>query len=175
MIWMLTSLALAGAPTGWVAPTAKGYTVERDTNAKDGSYSAVLRGAKGASKFGTMLQLLDPHAYRGERVRYSAWMRTEGVTDWAGAWMRVDAGEDVVAFDNMQERALRGDVEWTRISIVLDVHEDATGIVLGILLSGPGAVWLDDVQLDIVDTSVPVTDMKRKPQPSKPKNLDFEL
>ncbi|MCB9678065.1 MAG: hypothetical protein H6737_23395 [Alphaproteobacteria bacterium] len=175
MIWMLCA-AHAAAPTGWWAPDVDGYTVDRDeTVAKDGSASAVIRGEKGAKDFATLLQPLDPAPWAGKRVRYTAWVRTEGVKDWAGAWMRVDVGDESTAFDNMQDRALRGTNDWTEVSVVLDVDAEATGLVFGILLSGPGAVWLDDVHVEEVPRTVEVTDLeKKKKRPTRPKNLDFE-
>ena len=177
MIWMW-SLAMGAVPTGWNFYPVKHYEVEQDgTVAKDGTHSAKLTGAKQAKQFAALNQGVSPVPYRGKRVRYTAWMRSEGVVDWAGSWMRVDAGKKSTAFDNMQKRALKGDQDWKQVSIVLDVHPKATTLVYGMLLSGPGTVWLDDVKLEIVDDSVPVTDMKvvENARKQTPANLDFEL
>jgi hypothetical protein len=43
------------------------------------------------------------------------------------------------------------------VSVVLDVPSNATGIVFGLLLSGPGEAWIDDASLDVVGTDVPST------------------
>jgi len=44
----------------------------------------------------------------------------------------VDKGKETgVAFDNMQDRAIKGTTDWRRYEVVLDVPEDATGIAPG--------------------------------------------
>jgi hypothetical protein len=72
----------------------------------------------------------------------------------------------------MQDRPIKGSHDWTQYSIVLDVGNNATAIAFGILMSGPGAVWIDDLALDPVGTDVDVTDVLRKTK--SPRNLDFE-
>src|SRR5262245_16442023 len=104
-----------------------------------------------------MMQVIVPVAYRGHRVRLSAWVRTEGVRH-AGIWMRVDdAAHKILAFDNMQSRPLVGTTEWTRCEVVLDVAPEATRLAFGGRLEGPGSVWLNDVTLEIVGTDIPTT------------------
>ena len=44
----------------------------------------------------------------------------------------------------------------------------------GILVDGPGRVWLDDVAFEVVDTSVPVTGGATSVTSRTPENLDFE-
>ena len=72
-----------------------------------------------------------------------------------------------------QYGAITGDTEWTRYEIVLDVPEVATLIAFGVLISGPGDVWIDDLAFDVVDTSVPTTGAQQQPS-WEPANLDFE-
>jgi hypothetical protein len=55
---------------------------------------------------------------------------------------------------------------------VLDVADNATAIAFGILLDGPGKVWLANVRFEVVDRSVPTTSTKG--QSRRPENLDFE-
>ena len=120
------------------------------------------------------MQSFDPGEHRGKRLRLSAFVKTQDIKDWAGVWMRVDGPEQgrSLAFDNMQDRPIKGTADWTRHEIVLDVPDKATNISFGILLHGEGKLWLDDVQFQVVDTSVPTTGAMRS-NPT-PKNLDFE-
>jgi hypothetical protein len=151
------------------------YDMGNDTTtAFTGSSSGFIRSNKAAPQgFGTYMQTIDAADYRGKRVRLSAYVKADRVTDWAGVWMRVDAGSGApIAFDNMQDRPIKGSHDWTQHSIVLDVGNNATAIAFGILMSGPGAVWIDDLALDLVGTDVDVTDMLRKTK--TPRNLDFE-
>ena len=85
--------------------------------------------------------------------------------------MRVDKQRDPVAFDNMQDRPIKGTTGWQSYAVVLDVPQDATGIAFGILLGGTGAVWLNNVTFEVVGTDVATTG---KRMPNAPTNLGFE-
>lgn len=85
--------------------------------------------------------------------------------------MRVDKGSQSVAFDNMEDRAIKGTTGWKVYQIVLDVPQNATGIFFGVLLSQTGTVWLNSVKFEVVGTDVPVTG---RPQREGPTNLGFE-
>jgi hypothetical protein len=49
----------------------------------------------------------------------------------------------------------------------------ATAIAMGILLEGPGTVWMSGAKVEEVPDSVPVTD-KIKATPQGPVNLGFD-
>lgn len=85
--------------------------------------------------------------------------------------MRVDKEKTMVAFDNMENRAIKGTTGWQRYYVVLDVPRDATAISFGILLNVSGAVWLNGTQFDVVDNSI--TNTGTKTLPESPVNLDF--
>lgn len=111
-------------------------------------------------QFGFVSQPLSAVVYRGKRVRFSGYVRTDSVGgSGAGLWMRIDAPTRTVGFDNMIGfgRPILGSGDWARHSIVLNVPNDAVGITVGILLSGSGVVRLDDVSFEVVDATVPTT------------------
>lgn len=150
------------------------YDMGIDRNAAfTGGTSGYIRGNKlNPQGFGTYMQMFDPGEYRGKRLRLSAYVKSENVADWAGVWMRVDRDKQSTAFDNMSNRPIKGTQEWTQCSIVLDVDSKATAIAFGILLSGKGSVWIDDLSFEVVGEEVPVTDLRAPPK--RPRNLDFE-
>jgi hypothetical protein len=178
--------ALAGAParsatlklpglTGWnVAGTApRDYEVRLDaTGGRNHSACAELRArvAK-VTGFVTLTQMASPASLRGRRLQLSAWIKSERVVGWAGFWMRIDNEKHkVVAFDNMQNRPVRGSTEWTARSIVLEVPHDARKLLFGVIMEGTGTVWVDDFQFSLVGPEVPLTDFfehqwKRVPRP----------
>jgi hypothetical protein len=123
----------------------------------------------GRGDFGTLMQSFTAANYLGRRVRFSATVRTLEVTGWSGLWMRVD-GRGARAFDNMQDRRLRGTTGWTRADVVLDVHTRAESIHFGVLLDGTGAAELCQARFEQVDDSVPVTGGLL---PDGPRALDF--
>jgi hypothetical protein len=99
--------------------------------------------------FGTMMQSFSADRYRGAKIHFSADVKADHVKGWAGLWMRIDAGRTSVAFDNMQQRPIKGTRDWKRYSIVLDVPRESTGISLGILLDGQGAVWMSGASFGV--------------------------
>ena len=124
--------------------------------------------------FGTLMQNFRADHYLGKRVRFSAFVKTEGAQDWAGLWMRVDKGSKQVAFDNMQNRPIKGTTNWQKYDVVLNVPQDATGIFFGVLLSGSGTAWLNDAKFEAVGPTVLTTNGDMIQEPDEPTNLDFE-
>jgi len=173
----LPVVAAPATPAGWfLAGSDPGsYVVERDpTVTHDGKKSASLASTRTPKGFGTLMQSIAATDYRGKRLRLTAWVKANGVKNWAGVWMRVDAdGPKTTAFDNMQNRPIKGTKAWTRYDVVLDVAENATGISFGILLEDVGTVWISDVQFQVVDDSVPTTSSGGATPNRKPENLDF--
>jgi len=125
--------------------------------------------------------------YRGKRVRFSGYMKTNMVSGWAGLWMRVDTVTKVGwAFDDMEDQEVSDTTDWTQYQVVLDVPEDAATIYLGAHLYGRGQVWLDDCAFEVVGDDVPATDGSRLRGgrdrtfsippflEDEPLNLDFE-
>jgi len=68
----------------------------------------------------------------------------------------------------MENRPIKGSTDWQKYEVVLDVPEGSMEIAFGILLAGKGQAWVDDLQLDVVGTDVPSTNMIKEgatPQP----------
>jgi lipoprotein NlpI len=63
----------------------------------------------------------------------------------------------VLAFDNMQDRPIKGTTDWTNCAVVLDVPANAAGIMFGLILEHRGKAWFDGVTLEPVGTDVPST------------------
>lgn len=170
----------AAAPKGWFPagshPKEYEMTVDRAVT-HSGKASASLKStAEKTGGFGTLMQTFKADTFHGKRVRLSGHVRAKDVADWAGLWMRVDGpGNQMLAFDNMQERAVKGTRDWQKYEIVLDVSADALEISFGLLLSGKGEVWMDDLAFEVVGKEVPTTGGTLSQRaPKGPKNLDFE-
>jgi hypothetical protein len=166
----------ADVPRGWRLAGTKPaeYEAGVDPGQAYQGHSAFLKSkTPSVDGFGTLMQGINAEQYKGNKVRLSGLVKSEEVTGWAGLWMRVDKGTEPLAFDNMQKRPIIGTTGWQRYYIVLDVPKDATGIAFGILLSGPGQVWLNSTKFEIVGLDVPATTTSEKNLPGKPVNLDF--
>jgi hypothetical protein len=121
----------------------------------------VARGNRRDSEWAVAVQIIDASPYRGRRVRLSGYLRTDRVGS-VGLWMRIDGiigGEAAqIAVDNAEDRRLEGTHEWTRQEIVLDVTAESVTILFGAMISGDGAVWLDDLAVEEVGMDVAVTE-----------------
>ena len=144
---------------GWRHGSPPDYRIGIDRAVVHGGSSSGHLTARTSTPngFGSLLQLVKADNYRGKRVRFSAYVRTRDVVGGAGLWMRVDGNGGTLAFDNMMNRPIRGTVEWTPVSVVLDVPSDADGVTFGVLLASAGEAWVDDASLEIVGTDVRVT------------------
>lgn len=129
-----------------------------------------------STNFATMMQAFKANQFVDKRIRLSCFIRTKDVETYAGMWMRVDdTMEDVVQFDNMSNRPIKGTTNWNRYSIVLDVPEKSAVISFGIILSGQGTVWSDQFTFEEVDESTPATNLEIQGElQDKPVNLSFE-
>lgn len=182
-----------GLPIGWNKFGAKpaNYDMTIDTAVKhSGQASASLQFVgKQPDGFGTLTQQFKPDAYRGKRLRMSAWVKTEKAEDRAQLWFRIDALKNQPGFDNMGNRRITGVTDWRRYELVLDVPNEAINIAFGVMSFGTGRVWVDDFAFDVVGNDVALTDMNSPEQrarevdnswmlaskfPAAPANLDFE-
>jgi hypothetical protein len=169
---------LAEIPAPWFMagdrPAEYEFGLLPDTISYSGSRVVRLRlreDVEAPGGFGTLMQSVRATRYLGQRVRFGAMIRTEEVTGWFGLWLRVDGPVGSIAFDNMQDRALRGTTYWTQAGIVLDVDEDARSIHFGMLLVGGGAADLCRASFEVVTGAVPVTTVDKLPD--EPRALDF--
>ncbi|RSL35241.1 AraC family transcriptional regulator [Salibacterium salarium] len=173
-------VANSNAPVGWImtGEAPSDYETGLDNRiVHSGTYSAYLRSKdEKAWGFATLMQQIKSDRYRGERIRFSAFVKSEDVKGSAGLWMRIDhSSGEVLAFDNMMNRPIKGTNEWNRYSVVLDVPVKSEVIAIGMLLNGHGHIWMDDLCFEIVDETVPVTEQNPTEDLSEePINLNFE-
>lgn len=174
---LFSSIAAGAAPPkGWFIAGTKPAEYESGLDAaaihnfRPSAYlkskSPVLEG------FGTLMQEFRADHYRGKRIRFSGVLKTADA-DWAGLWLRIDEGSTTLAFDNMQDRPVKGSTEWKRYEVVLDVPPNATGIFFGVLLSGSGEVWLNDSKIEVVGGEILPTAQPVQLPRDEPRNLDF--
>lgn len=169
-------------PKGWMLTGSHPHEYEIGLDFEEvhfGKAAGYIEAAKSATMngFGTMMQTIRGERYKGKRVQFSGFVKSEDVRGWTGLWMRADNenGETAV-FDNMFNRKIVGTIEWAQYSIVLDIPGDCKAISFGILLSGQGKAWIDDLQFIEVDDSIPVTNVQNENEapPEEPQNLNFE-
>lgn len=177
-VMIVCSIAHAAAPSGWFLAGSKpaSYDSGIDPQSSYNSHpSAFLKSKESEIQgFGTLMQSFRADHYIGKRVRFSAFVKSDDLKDWAGLWMRIDRQEQKLAFDNMQNRPIKGTTGWQKYDVVLDVPQNATGIFFGILLGGTGEVWMSNAKFEVVGNDVPTTENGTGPVPDEPTNLNFE-
>jgi len=153
-----TSSTGAELPYGWqrFGTTPQSYAASLDHTVvhggKTSGHLAAISGQPPGSA--TIAQTVLAGAYRGRRLRLTAWLRSEGITVRGSLWMRVeDSRGQVGPMDDGSDRPLEQAAGWQQHTIVLDVADDATFIHYGIGMSGPGQMWVDDVRLEVVGSA----------------------
>ena len=160
--WHLTGSAPESYEAGWLGGANAAFYLRTRTPPLGGG-------------FGTWMKYGEAGPYLGKRVRLRANVEPKDVSGWAGIWMRVDGKNGkVLAFDNMQDRPVRGTMPAHPYEVVLDVSPDATGFGYGILLAGSGDLKVTDIVLETVSTDVATTNSK-PPQKSEGRDGNWFL
>jgi len=147
-----------GSPEGWWVVQHAGplsYTFEPDVTIRRSGERSLRVTNVGPEPFGAVYQTVAAAAFRGKTLRFSAWLRTEGTTgnrfaSGAGLKLHSVRGGYPLELTEMRRDAVHGTTDWTRYEITLKVPAEAEGIEAGLVLFGPGRVWIDDVALDVV-------------------------
>ena len=160
------------SPRGWGGGPAGTIFVD-GTVVHGGRWAVRLeRVATSPNNFSTITKTM-PLDFAGATIEWRGFLRTENVSEFVGLWMRQDGDAPSLAFDNMQQRQLKGTHDWTEYSITLPVHADARQLFFGVLMAGTGKVWADDLQL-LVDGK-PVWEAPKAVRPKTALDLDPEF
>ncbi|MCT6924815.1 AraC family transcriptional regulator [Metasolibacillus sp.] len=166
---------------GWILSGSDLYNYEMGVDhavVHQGKASGYLKSKTvlEGDSFATMMQQFKADNYVNKRIRLSGFLKTKDVGLFSSMWMRVDnANGDTIQFDNMSNRSITGTTNWSLYSIVLDVPKESTVISFGIILSGRGQVWVDQLTFEEVDESVLSTNLEIQSDIlDEPVNLSFE-
>lgn len=162
-------------PSGWVkgGSAAGDYIAGVDSQVgRNGKRAAYIKSRKpNPQGFATLMQTFKADAYKGKRIKMSAFAKSERIEGWGGLWMRVDGPVHSVSFDNMQDRPITATTPWIEYEVILDVPVDSRNIAFGFLLVGTGHLWVDDFQFREVGTDIRTT---QRGDQDHPVNLRFE-
>jgi C-terminal processing protease CtpA/Prc len=126
--------------------------VEQDINMDYSPYHSVRVNRETtietSSEFGNLLTTVDPTPYRGQKLKYTAWVRMEAQSRGSGSlWLRMDRADGSRAFfDNMTDRPIR-DTVWKQYTITGRVDSTVSTMLLGSMLWGKGKLMVDQAQL----------------------------
>lgn len=134
------------------AEVVRGFLLHADpawADSLDGLMRAMLRARQARAQAVVAKAEFPARVVAGHHVRFSGWIRTQDVSDYAGLWWRADAQGGTVAFDNMEHQHLAGTHGWQRHALELDVPALADTIAFGALMVGTGAAWFDSLAVEI--------------------------
>jgi transcriptional regulator with XRE-family HTH domain len=178
LFFMIKNESHAQSINGWFisGSKAKSYEIGLDKSVtKSGKKCAYIKSIEDDIKgFGTIMQSCDAKFYIGKRIKMTGFVKTEDVTNRSGMWLRVDSKfeKKYLSFDNMRDRPIKGDSDWTQYEIILNVPKESSTLNYGVLINGTGKVWFDRLSFEIlgdITDQIPVSKI-----PEKPSNIDFE-
>ncbi len=178
---------------GWqTAADPDEYELGLDSDCRRaGKYSAFIKPiSPSPARYGVLYQTIRADQYRGQRLRFTSHIKIEAPTpprrrNSAAIFIGLKPGLEAPYADYWKQ-LLNGPTDWQQYDLVVDVPPDAALIVFGV--DAISAIWIDDLQLEIVGSEIPVSlpygnvqarftlpkTPKNFPIPSKPHSLDFE-
>ncbi len=178
MVVLTKSESQAQTINGWFKTGSKSKSYEIGLNSsesKTGKKCAYIKSIEDEIKgFGTIMQSCDAKNYLGKQIKMTGYVKTENVENWSGMWLRVDSkyGGKYLSFDNMHDRPIKGDTDWVKCEIILNVPKESSTLNFGVLLNGTGEVYFDRLSFEILGDIT--TETSKKKIPEKPSNIDFE-
>jgi len=167
VLFIMFSLPLINAQHTWNKTGSKpaDYYLGPDTDLERNgqavnTFKSIVEEIDG---FGGVVNSILPGEYLGKRLKMTGLVKTKDIAEWAGLWLRVDSKDKNISlsFDNMKDgktdRSIKGTNDWSKYEIVLDVPAEATKLVYGLIISGTGQLWFDEVNFELVDKSIPTT------------------
>jgi C-terminal processing protease CtpA/Prc len=147
-----------GPPPGWFAPP--GTAVIDDKVFHGGAASVrIERRANSDGQFSGISYVL-PIDFRAETIELRGYLRSSEVTGGVIAmWLRVDGQAGSLGFNTTQGQGVTGTTDWTEYRLSLLIKPEARRLAFGVLVTGPGTLWADDLQL--LADGKPVTDFPR--------------
>lgn len=141
---------------GWAAmehSQSGSYTFDADTTRAHSSPTSLRIRRIGAEPWGLVEQVITiPPDWLGKTVRLGGYLRTEGA-DGGGALLIQTraAGGSPLTYDHMNAGRPTGTQDWKRYSVEVKIPKEAKGLMVGAMLDGNGALWVDDLSLVLVD------------------------
>lgn len=131
---------------------ATGYLIQLDSaQAHDGRYALTMQADPDDDHrtFGAF-SLAIPATFEGDSIELTGYIKTVDISEegFANLGMRIDGEDGPLAFDNMNDRNVKGTNEWKAYSITLPLDIEAQQIHIGGLIGGDsGQGWYDNFEV----------------------------
>ncbi|HEY5005351.1 MAG TPA: bifunctional nuclease domain-containing protein, partial [Ktedonobacteraceae bacterium] len=112
--------------------------------------------------------------YLGKRLRLHAYAKTDDVKH-VTVVVELNGSREALRLRSVSTPIIRGTTDWTKYEIIFDVPNDTAFIKFSLHMMGAGQMWLDKIDFEEVDSSMPLTEDAgpRIPFPEEPQNTHF--
>ncbi len=172
---MRAGIPASSGPVDWAKGPPPAYDIGVDPAAEEQgqrslSIKSLVKLDPGYANFAVAQQ--SAQGYAGKRLRFSAQVRSEGVSTWAGLFMDdgpkggalnvvaagLEGGEHTLPPSGAAAQAPNG--TWQDVSVVVQVPATVNSVTLGLALVGEGKVWARKLHFEVVGPEVPLTDTR---------------
>jgi hypothetical protein len=161
-----------GRPGGWfMAPPECAFADEKIVHG--GRWSARIERPAGSSGNFSGISKNLPLAVQGQQITLRAFVRTDSVTNFVAVWIREDGSQPSIAFDSTQRSHINGTTDWTEHVVTVPLKPEATSLSFGVLVSGTGTAWADDLALEV--DGKPFADAPKAERPRTILDTDTEF
>lgn len=129
-----------------VHATPDAYTFEIDRSVAAAGSASMRISGDGSEPWGGIVQTVSPGHAEGGRLRLSAMARGNGMP--GGVQLMVTFRDGPMSDPVERDLAdLGADFDWRSIELDFDVPAGVSRVEVGLLLQGPGTLWLDEIDL----------------------------
>ncbi|RYF17855.1 MAG: peptidase S41, partial [Flavobacteriales bacterium] len=152
-------------PTGWLYKPLNSSNFKLDKSIKkEGNYSLLIESTSTSNILRTIENVIAVKQ-DGKLIEIKGFVKTDKINNgFAGLILKLEGGNKILGYNNVQEQPISGTNDWKEYSISLPYTNQAEKIRFGGVFIGSGKVWFDDFRLYIdgklVKDIIPVLPMK---------------
>ena len=133
------------------------FGVDKKINSEGSKSAFIVSVEDEIDGFSGLIQFSDATPFIGKKIKMTGYAKSENIEDWAGFWLRIDGkkkddGErpEMLGFDNMEDRPIKGNTDWTKYEIEMEVPKESVELFYGSILVGKGKIWIDNISFEEV-------------------------
>ena len=95
-------------------------------------------------------ETLIPACWKGKLAKLSGYLRTDKAMGGGGALvLHVTDGSNILKWNHMNDARVKGTQDWKRYTIELRIPDNGYMLEAAVMLEDDGALWVDDLTLEI--------------------------
>jgi hypothetical protein len=135
---------------GWGNTTHYDFGFDKQNGRNNTVCGFISAKSNAAPDSASLVEAFEADRYKGRRVRFSAYLKTQGASN-AELWLRAeDSDHNILAMDRTNKNPVKITADWTEYSCELDVPVQSATIKFGATLSTAGQLWIDDASFEVV-------------------------